>query len=118
MIESNLKEQIAEAVAALRRRSSVQPTIGVVLGTGLGSLPETFQVETVVPYHEIPHFPRSEVESHANELVLGTLEDHPVALMRGRIHYYEGLTMREVTFPTRVLRGLGVETLILASAVG
>jgi len=118
MPESTLREKIAEAVAALRRVSPLEPKVGVVLGTGLGSLPELLQVEARVPYEEIPHFPVSRVESHANELVLGRLEDKPVALMRGRVHYYEGFSMLDVTFPIRVLRGLGAETLVLASAVG
>ena len=118
MLESNLSRWIHEAVAAIRQRTGLTPRAGVVLGTGLGTLPEAFQVDTVVPYAEIPHFPRSQVESHANELVLGSLRGCPVALMRGRIHYYEGFSMQEITFPIRVLRGLGAETLILSSAVG
>jgi purine-nucleoside phosphorylase len=118
MLESNQSQQVQTAVAAIREKSALKPRAGVVLGTGLGSLPEAFEVDTIVPYAEIPHFARSQVESHANELVLGTLCGCPVALMRGRIHYYEGFSMREVTFPIRVLRGLGAETLILSSAVG
>ncbi len=118
MSKSTVRERIAEAVAALRRLSRMEPKVGVVLGTGLGSLPDSFQVEVVVPYEEIPHFPVSRVESHANELVFGRLEGKPVALMRGRVHYYEGFSMLNVTFPIRVLRGLGADTLILASAVG
>lgn len=91
---------------------------GLVLGTGLGSIPGDFEVAEVVPYSEIPHFPRSQVESHANELILGTWRGCPLAVMRGRIHYYEGFSMQEVTFPVRVLRGLGAEALIISSAVG
>lgn len=118
MPESNLSQQIHRAVGAIREKTALIPRAGVVLGTGLGSLPEGFEVDAVVPYAEIPHFARSQVESHANELVLGTLRGCPVALMRGRIHYYEGFSMQEVTFPIRVLRGLGAQTLILSSAVG
>ncbi|MDM7915070.1 MAG: purine-nucleoside phosphorylase [Candidatus Eisenbacteria bacterium] len=111
-------ERIREAVAYLRRQTGLVPRAGVVLGTGLGSLPSGFDAETVVPYEKIPHFPCSEVESHANELVLGRLGEVPVAFMRGRIHYYEGFSMQEVTFPIRVLRGLGASTLVISGAVG
>lgn len=113
-----MKTRIAEAVAALRARSDFSVRAGLVLGSGLGSIPEDFRVEAAVPYDEIPHFPRSQVESHANELVLGTWRGCPLAVMRGRIHYYEGFSMQEVTFPIRVLRGLGAEALIVSSAVG
>lgn len=118
MHESSLSQQITEAVSAIRKRTDIELRAGVVLGTGLGSLPDALKVETTVPYEEIPHFPISQVESHANELVLGTLKGCPVAMMRGRVHYYEGFSMKEVTFPIRVLRGLGADTLVLSSAVG
>jgi purine-nucleoside phosphorylase len=90
----------------------------VVLGTGLGSLPEGFEVAATVPYEEIPHFPISRVESHANELVFGTVNGCAAVVMRGRIHFYEGFSMQEVTFPIRVLRGLGARVLLITSAVG
>jgi purine-nucleoside phosphorylase len=115
---SELKRQITDAVEFLRRRTALVPRTGVVLGTGLGSLGEALTVETVVPYEEIPHFPVSGVESHAGELEFGRLSGRPVAVMRGRVHYYEGYTMKQVTFPVRVLRALGADTLIATSAVG
>ncbi len=115
---SELKRQITDAVEFLRRRTALVPRAGVVLGTGLGSLGEALTVETVVPYEEIPHFPVSGVESHAGELEFGRLSGRPVAVMRGRAHYYEGYTMKQVTFPVRVLRALGADTLIATSAVG
>jgi purine-nucleoside phosphorylase len=115
---SELKRQITDAVESLRRRTALVPQAGIVLGTGLGSLGEALAVETVVPYEEIPHFPVSGVESHAGELVFGRLAGRPVAVMRGRVHYYEGYTMKQVTFPVRVLRDLGADTLIATSAVG
>lgn len=118
MGEPKLSQRIQDAVAALRKRTSLVPRAGVVLGTGLGSLPEDLAVEAVVPYAAIPHFPMSQVESHANEMVLGRWAGCPVALLRGRIHYYEGFTMEQVTFPVRVVRGLGADTLLLSSAVG
>lgn len=115
---SELARQIGEAVAFLRARTALVPRAGVVLGTGLGSLSEGLSVETVIPYGDIPHFPVSGVESHAGELVLGRLAAQPVAVMRGRVHYYEGYTMKQVTFPVRVLRALGADTLVLTSATG
>jgi purine-nucleoside phosphorylase len=114
----DLKRRIEDAVRSLRVRTDLEPRAGVILGTGLGELPDAFLVEAEVPYSEIPHFPNSKVESHANELVFGVWRGCPVALMRGRVHYYEGFSMQDVTFPIRVLRGLGAKTLICSSAVG
>lgn len=110
--------RILEAADAVRARTTVVPEVGVILGTGLGSLPEGLTVDAVVPYAAIPNFPVSAVESHANEFVFGRLHGARVAFMRGRIHYYEGFTMQEVTFPIRVLRALGAESLVITSAVG
>lgn len=118
MGEPTLSSRIREAVAALRKRSPVVPRAAVVLGTGLGTMPEDFQALATIPYREIPNFPQSQVESHANELVLGVWRGCPLLLLRGRIHYYEGFSMEQVTFPIRVARGLGAEVLVLSSAVG
>jgi purine-nucleoside phosphorylase len=115
---SQLKQRIDATVEFLKGRTRVRPRVAIILGTGLGSLPEGFEVDSTVPYEEIPDFPISKVESHANELVFGTFRGRPVVVMRGRIHYYEGFSMREVTFPIRVLRGLGAEVLLITSAVG
>jgi purine-nucleoside phosphorylase len=115
---SELKRQITEAAEFLRAKSKLVPQAGVVLGTGLGSLGETLAAETVVPYESIPHFPVSGVESHAGELVFGRLSGRPVVVMRGRVHYYEGYTMKQVAFPVRVMRALGAEVLIVTSATG
>jgi purine-nucleoside phosphorylase len=106
------------AVESLRGRDVGEPEIGLVLGTGMGTLAEKIQEEVVVPYEEIPHFPVSTVESHAGDLVFGTLSGRRVAVMKGRVHYYEGYSMKQVGFPVRVLRGLGAHTLITSSAVG
>ena len=92
--------------------------MGVILGTGLGDFADALELETVVPFAEIPHFPLSTVESHAGELHLGRLAGKPVAVMKGRVHYYEGYAMREVAFPVRVLRALGCDTLVITNAVG
>jgi purine-nucleoside phosphorylase len=110
--------RIEEAAAAVRARTRVRPEVGVILGTGLGDFADALELETVVPYGEIPHFPVSTVESHAGELHLGRLAGRPVAVMRGRVHYYEGYAMRDVAFPVRVLRALGCGTLVVTNAVG
>src|SRR5512143_3803990 len=102
-----LKAMIDEAAAAVRSRTAIRPDIGIILGTGLGDFADALEAETIVPYPEIPHFPHSTVESHAGELHLGRLAGRAVALMRGRVHYYEGYTMQQVAFPVRVLKALG-----------
>jgi len=113
-----LKREIEEAAAAVRSRSRTRPEVGIVLGTGLGDFAEALAVESVVPYADIPHFPVSTVESHAGELHLGTLGGRPVAVMKGRVHFYEGYSMRQVAFPIRVLKVLGCRTLFLTNACG
>ncbi len=118
MPELESSKRIREAVEALGSRVPVAPRAAVILGTGLGTLPDGFVADAVIPYDEIPHFPISRVESHANELVFGAVRGCPTVFMRGRIHYYEGFSMQEVTFPIRVLKGLGAEALVITSAVG
>ena len=118
MAEQSLTERIEEAVAAIRARSGVAPAVGVILGTGLGGLAERIQVETAIPYEEIPHFPLSTVESHSGRLLLGTLGGKPTVAMQGRFHRYEGYTLQQVTFPVRVMRALGAETLVVSNACG
>ncbi len=117
-VKSELMTQIDEAAAAVRKRTRVVPEIGVILGTGLGEFAQGLEVETVIPYREIPHFPVSTVESHAGELHLGKLAGKSVAIMKGRVHYYEGYTMRQVGFPTRVLKAIGCRTLVITNSVG
>ena len=117
-VTTELREQIETAAAAVRKRTRVKPSIGIILGTGLGDFADALAVDAVVPYAEIPHFPVSTVESHAGELHLGTLAGHGVAVLKGRAHYYEGYTMQQVAFPVRVLRALGCDTLVITNAVG
>jgi len=117
-VTTELREQIEMAADAVRKRTRVKPSIGIILGTGLGDFADALAVDAVVPYAEIPHFPVSTVESHAGELHLGTLAGHAVAVLKGRAHYYEGYTMRQVAFPVRVLRALGCDTLVITNAVG
>ena len=111
-------KRIEEAAAAVRARTRLAPRVGVILGTGLGDFADALEPEAVVPFAEIPHFPVSTVESHAGELHLGRLAGRPVAVLKGRVHYYEGYAMRDVAFPVRVLRALGCGTLVVTNAVG
>lgn len=110
--------RIHEASSALRERCGLQPRVGIVLGTGLGGLGDEITLEASVPYEEIPHFPLSTVESHSGRLLFGHLGETPVVAMQGRFHRYEGYTLAEVTFPVRVLKALGAETLVVSAACG
>ena len=94
------------------------PGIGIILGTGLGGLAKEIIAEVVVDYAEIPHFPLSTVESHSGKLIFGKLGKQQVVAMQGRFHYYEGYTMQQVTFPVRVMKFLGVHTLLISNAAG
>jgi purine-nucleoside phosphorylase len=111
-------EKMAEAAAYLRDRSPVSPGIGVVLGSGLGNFSREISIDLEIPYSDIPHFPVSTVEGHSGRLILGTIAGKPVAAMAGRFHYYEGYGADEVVFPIRVLKSLGVETLLVSNAAG
>ena len=113
-----LRQQIDEAVNFIRQHTQMKPGIGVVLGTGLGDLVKEIQQETVLPYEKIPHFPLSTVEFHAGKLIFGTISGREVVAMQGRFHYYEGYTMQQITFPIRVMKFLGVHTLIISNACG
>jgi purine-nucleoside phosphorylase len=117
---SELKQRIDEAAAFVRGRAKGAPTpeVGIILGTGLGDLASSLETAAVVPYADIPHFPLSTVESHAGELHLGQLAGRPAAVMKGRVHFYEGYTMQQVAFPVRVLKALGCRTLVITNACG
>ena len=114
----DLFTQIEQARAAIGTRARVAPRFGLILGSGLGSLADELEDGVVVPYAEIPGFPRSTVHGHRGELALGRLAGQSVAVMRGRFHFYEGYSMQQVTFPVRVLRALGCTTLIVTNAAG
>jgi len=111
-------ERVAEAAKAVRARAELRPRVALILGSGLGELADEIQSPVVVPYTQIPNFPVSTVTGHAGQLVLGELQGTPVVAMRGRIHFYEGYSLREVAFPVRVLRRLGAEVLIVTNAAG
>jgi purine-nucleoside phosphorylase len=116
--ELPLFDRIKEAKAFLTKETGFKAQVAVVLGSGLGKLSEHMKVAARIPFGDIPHFPQSGVQGHAGELVLGTLGKKNVALMNGRVHYYEGYTMEEVTFPVRVLRAIGAKKLVLTCAAG
>jgi purine-nucleoside phosphorylase len=107
-----------EARDAIRARSGVQPLTGIILGTGMGGMVGEIQVDTTIPYGEIPHFPLSTVESHEGRLLLGTMGGTPVVAMQGRFHRYEGYSLKEVTFPVRVMKLLGARFLVVLGASG
>jgi len=117
-MSTDLLERMQAAVDAVRATSAVQPRVGIVLGTGLGALAEVIEVESVVPYGDIPGFADPTVESHSGRLVFGSLGGTPVVAMQGRFHRYEGYSLQEVTFPIRVLKGLGIETLVVSNVSG
>jgi len=102
----------------IRSRISVQPEIGLILGSGLGPLSESIEDPIFIPYHDLTGWPISTVEGHAGELVIGNLEGQVVLVMNGRIHYYEGYEMSQVTLPIRVMQRLGIKTLIVTNAAG
>lgn len=117
-VASGLLERIEAAAGAVRVRTTLQPEVAIILGTGLGGLAAEIAVETEVPYGDLPGFPLSTVESHAGRLLLGRLAGRPVVAMQGRFHRYEGYDLRQVTFPVRVLHALGARTLVVSNACG
>lgn len=106
------------AAAYIRERISQQPAVGLILGSGLSPLAESIEDALRIPYTHIPHFPLSTVEGHAGQLVIGQLAGVQVCAMQGRFHFYEGYTPQQITFPVRVMRRLGVRTLIVTNAAG
>src|SRR3954464_7938587 len=111
-------DHVQEATRAVRAHWSGAPRVGIVLGTGLGALAGEIQAEASIPYPEIPHFPRSTVESHKGQLVCGQLAGQSVMAMEGRFHLYEGYTAAQVTFPIRVMKEMGCRYLIVSNACG
>ncbi len=112
-------DQVAEAAAFLRPKlGSPAPLVGIVLGSGLGAVADAVADPAIVPYGEIPHFPQSTVEGHSGRIVAGLLGGAPVVVMQGRVHYYEGYSPLEVTFPMRVLGALGIRAVVLTNAAG
>jgi len=112
------RKEFAEAADFIRRRTKHEPTIGLVLGTGLNPLAEEIQQADVIPYRDIPHFPTSTVKGHVGQLVIGELEGQEVMVMQGRAHYYEGYSPQQITLPIRAMQLLGIGILIVTNAAG
>jgi purine-nucleoside phosphorylase len=111
-------EQVQETVSFIKEKTNFTPEYGVILGSGLGSFTDDIQIEFTMPYTEILNFPVSTVQGHKGALVFGTIGTKKVVAMQGRFHFYEGYSMKEVTFPVRVMKYLGVEKLIVSNASG
>jgi len=109
---------IEETAAFIRSKVNLQPRVGVILGSGLGGAVSQMEVTHTIPYADIPNFPRSTVMGHGGNLLFGTWNQVPVCVMQGRFHYYEGYSMQQVTFPVRVMKLLGIQTLMVSNAAG
>ena len=114
----DLNQMIDESVAYLRSQTQVIPEIALVLGSGLGPLGDSLENPVFIPYENIPHFKSSTAPGHVGRFIIGTLHGKTVLCMQGRLHYYEGYTMQEITYPVRVMCALGIKTLILTNACG
>lgn len=119
-MESNnsLKTKIDESIKKIREITDSQPKIGIILGTGLGGVVDKISIKHKISYTEIPHFPLSTVETHAGNLLFGSENGSELVLMQGRTHFYEGYSMKEITFPMYVLKALGVEYLLISNTAG
>ncbi len=111
-------EQIDESVAEIRQRTHYQPKIALILGSGLGGLADSVQKPDRIASEDLPNWPKSTVEGHSGRLVVGELEKKTVMIMQGRVHFYEGYSMAQVTLPVRVMQRLGIEILMLTNAAG
>lgn len=117
-MSENLIAQINEAAAYLKSQFTEQPKVGIILGTGLGGLVNEITIEKSIDYRNIPHFPISTVEGHSGRMIIGKIGRVPVIAMQGRFHYYEGYKMEQVTFPARVMKVAGINTLFVSNASG
>lgn len=111
-------DKVQETVSFIKEKINFTPEFGIILGSGLGGLTDDIAIEFTLPYEEIPNFPISTVQGHKGALVFGTIGSKKVVAMQGRFHFYEGYSMKEVTFPVRVMKYLGVEKLIVSNASG
>jgi len=114
----SLREKIAEAKKLIESRSKVKPKIGIIVGTGLGTLVKEIEIKAIVPYSDIPHFAVSTAPGHEGNLILGKLSGKMIMAMQGRFHLYEGYSLEEITFPIRIMKEMGVELLIESNAAG
>jgi len=115
---SDLRKKIEQTLQYIQQQTSIKAQIGIVLGTGLGDLVKEIEVENELSYRDIPHFPISTVETHAGKLITGYLAGKEVVAMQGRFHFYEGYSMHQITFPIRIMKFMGVNTLLISNAAG
>ncbi len=115
---SEIWDNLQETIPVIREKTQSCPKIGIILGTGLGAFADEIEKEIVFSYRDIPHFPLSTVEFHAGNLIFGKISGKQIVAMQGRFHYYEGYSMKQITYPVRVMKELGVETLMVSNAAG
>ena len=113
-----LQPKLQETIAFIASKTSFQPEIAIILGTGLGKLVHEIAIECAIDYADIPHFPVSTVESHSGKLIFGKLGSKKVMAMQGRFHYYEGYTMQQITYPIRLMKAIGIKYLFISNAAG
>jgi purine-nucleoside phosphorylase len=118
MIMSDLTKKINETIDVIRKFAKDEYPVGIILGTGLGGLVKEIDVKYEIDYENLPHFPLSTVESHHGKLIFGTINSKNVVAMQGRFHFYEGYSMKQITYPVRVMKFLGVKTLLVSNACG
>lgn len=118
MKEYFTREQYEAAAAYIRTENPLVPRVGLILGSGLNPLADAVEDGSAIPYAQIPHFPRPTVEGHVGRLILGRLQDVPVVVMQGRVHFYEGYPMQQVVFPVRTMQVMGIEILVVTNAAG
>jgi len=115
---SVLRDKISDTISVIKKYTNHSFPIGIILGTGLGGLVNEIEIEHEINYADLPHFPLSTVESHSGRLILGSINGKKVVAMQGRFHFYEGYSMQQITYPVRVMKFLGVETLLVSNACG
>lgn len=118
LIPTNMLQQLQETTAFIRRHYAHSPEVGIILGSGLGNFAREIETEKEIDYRDIPHFPQSTVEGHAGKLIFGKLNGKRVVAMSGRFHYYEGYSTQEVVYPVRMMKMLGIQTLLISNAAG
>lgn len=117
-MQYNLTAQLIETATYIKTKFNAEPVIGVVLGSGLGNFIEEIQVQAEINYSDLPHFPVSTVKGHSGKLIFGKIHEKNIVVMSGRFHYYEGYTPQQVAYPVRVMKMLGVKTLLISNAAG
>ncbi|MCK5833903.1 purine-nucleoside phosphorylase [bacterium] len=113
-----IKKQLQETIPFIKSQMKLEPRIAIILGTGMGKLADIVEADVVIPYNKIPHFKMSASPGHKGNLIFGTIDGVSVMVMQGRVHFYEGYTMKEITYPVRVMQALGIDTMFVSNAAG